>query len=198
MRSIFPRSSPTDALPPDPIHTTTWVPGLHQWCLPRAYSRIRRCCLMMRGRSVNRKMTVTTTQRPSKPMINAQSHSIPEKDCGQPCQKGNEAPMETKSQRHESKPKNRVLGRLTTSRTLQLPVSKLSGYDSIRSRERRTRSGTARRVASIKEMERNHVVAWISLVRRYPRVHFIARLSSGCDNSWAHQTLSTAGWMTLY
>jgi hypothetical protein len=110
---------------------TAWSSNSCQWCLPMAYSRIRRCCLMVRGGSVNQKTTATITKTTSKPMITAQTHSVSENDSGQPCQNGNEAPNETKSQRHESKPKNRVLGLRTTSRAVQLPVSKLSGYDSI-------------------------------------------------------------------
>ena len=60
-----------------------------------------------------------------------QNHSKPEKNSGQPCQKGNDAPAATISQTAATNVKNRVLGRRTVSRTVQLPVSKLSGYDSI-------------------------------------------------------------------
>jgi hypothetical protein len=86
----------------------------------------------MRAGSVNRKITAAAMNTNSIPMIRVQNHSVAENDSGQPCQNGKEATAERKSQRHESKVKNRVLGLFTTSRTVQLPVSKLSGYDSMR------------------------------------------------------------------
>src|SRR5213594_1954323 len=87
---------------------------------------------MMRGRSVNDKTTAKMTKPGSRTTSKPQNHSKSENDSGQPCQNGNEAPTETRSQRHESNAKNRVLGLRTVCRTVQLPVSKLSGYDSMR------------------------------------------------------------------
>jgi hypothetical protein len=98
----------------------------------RMYSKFRCCSLTMRGRSVNQKPMATPAKTISIKMSKTQNHSKPENDAGQPCQNGNEAPAATISQTHASNVKNRVLGRRTISRTVQLPVSKLSGYDSIR------------------------------------------------------------------
>src|SRR5688572_25595576 len=93
---------------------------------------------MVSGLSVNQNAMARATKAGSSSMSQPQNHSNVENDSGQPCQNGNEAPTEARSQRHESNVKNRALGLRTVSRTVQLPVSKLSGYDSMRAVRIRT------------------------------------------------------------
>ena len=87
---------------------------------------------MTQGHSVNLENMAAKTKIGSKTMSKLQIHSKSENDSGQPCQNGNEAPMVTINHTQESNVKNRVMGLRATSLTVQLPVSKLSGYEFMR------------------------------------------------------------------
>ncbi len=95
------------------------------------YSRFRCCSRTTRRGSKNQKWMAIPAKTTSRRISEVQNNSKPENSLGQPCQNGKEAPAVTISQRHASNVKNRVFGRRTTSRTVQLPVSKLSGNDSM-------------------------------------------------------------------